>query len=95
MYAKKCETRLKLVLGSFTCSVSSVGEVGGERSSFVSGLPLSAGTVVVVGVDVVVVDVHPREKGGSRRAAHGGSDVRVPNFGPLIANRTQRPRHEI
>lgn len=56
---------------------------------------MRAGTVVVVGVNVVVVDVHPCEKRGPRRAAHRSCDVRVPNFGPLIANRTQRPRHEI
>ena len=48
-------------------AIPDIGEVSGERSRFVSLAPVSAGTVVVVGVDVVVVDVETCEVKGMGR----------------------------
>lgn len=58
-------------------------------------LPLRARAVVVVGVHVVVVHVHPRQKGGPRGAAHGRRDVGVPELGTLVPYRPQGLRHEV
>lgn len=60
-----------------TCSVAGVVEVDGKGTRLVLGLPGRRGTVLVVGVSVVVVDVLARQHGGPWRAAHGRGDKSI------------------
>jgi hypothetical protein len=83
------------VLPEISCPVSGVGQVGGEGPRLVGGLPLRAGAIVVVGVDVVVVDVHPGQERGPRGTAHGRRDVGVPELGALVPDGAQRLRHKV
>lgn len=46
-----------------TCSVSSVVEINGKGARLMLSLPGRRGTVLVVGVRVVVVDVLPSQHG--------------------------------
>lgn len=78
-----------------TCSVACVREVSGKGPSFVRSLPLSAGTIVIVGVNLVIVDVHPRQQRRPRWTAHGGSYVSVSELRPLVSDALQSLWHEI
>lgn len=74
-----CSTILNITLHFYppTCPVAGVVEVDGKGTRLVLGLPGRRGTVLVVGVSVVVVDVLARQHGGPWRAAHGRGDKSV------------------
>lgn len=58
-------------------------------------LPLGAGTVIIVGVHLMIVHVHSRQQRRPRRTAHRRSDVSMPEFRTLIPDRSHGFRHEI
>ena len=62
------------VLPKVPSSVPCIIEVGCEGSGFVGPLPERRGAVIVVGVDVMVVRVHPGQERAPRGAAHGGGN---------------------
>lgn len=78
-----------------TSAVSGVAEVGGEAVGLVVPLPLGAAAVVVVGEDLVVVDVASGQQGAPARAAHGSGHVCVPQLRALVADAPQGVRHEV
>lgn len=80
---------------AITCSVTGVGEVRGERPGLVRSLPLRTRTIVIVGVDIVIVDVHSGQQRASRRAAHRRRDIGMPKLRSFVPDRPQSLRHEV
>lgn len=57
VYRRQHNERVETYAKLLTSAVSGVAEVGGEAVWLVVPLPLGAATVVVVGEDLVIVDV--------------------------------------
>lgn len=58
-------------------------------------LPLGAAAVIVVGENLVVVNVAAREQGAAARTAHRRRHVSVPKLGALVPYPAQHVRHEV
>lgn len=82
------------VLAKVSSPVPSIVEVGSEGPRFVGPLPVGRGTVIVVGVHMVVVGVHPGQEGAAGGTAHGGRDKRVIEVDPLVSHYAQGLWHD-
>ena len=78
-----------------TSAVSGVAQVGGEAVRLVVPLPLGAAAVVVVGEDLVVVDVAAGQQGAPARAAHRRRHVGVSQLRALVPDAPQGVRHKV
>lgn len=78
-----------------TGTISRVAQVSGERVGLVVSLPLGAAAVVVVGEDLVIVNVTAGQQRAPARATHGSGHVCVSQLGSLVPYPPQGPRHEV
>lgn len=83
------------VLPEVTRPVSGVVEVGGEGAALVRLLPHGRGAVLVVGVHLVVMDVHSGEDGRTRRTAHGRCGVGLREVGAPVLHEVHQLRHVV
>lgn len=83
------------ILKSLTCPVASIRKVCSKRPRFVRGLPLSTWTIIIVRVYVVIVHVHPRQKRGPGRTAHGRCDIGMSELSTLVSYCSQCFWHKI
>lgn len=74
--------------------VPSIVEVGRKGPRFMGPLPVGRGTVIVVGVHMMVVGVHPGQEGATGGTAHGGRDKRVIEVDPLVSHYAQGLWHD-
>lgn len=80
---------------ALTCPVASAVEVHGEGSALMLCLPGGRGTVLVVGVGVVIVDVLAGEDGGARGTAHRCSHEGVDEVCPALLHDTSCLVHHL
>lgn len=83
------------VLPKVTRPVSGVVEVGGEGATFVRLLPHGRGAVLVIGVHLVVMDVHSGEDGRTRRTTHGRGGVGLREVGASVLHEVHKLRHVV
>lgn len=82
------------VLAEVPSPVPSIVEVGRKGPRFMGPLPVGRGTVIVVGVHMMVVGVHPGQEGTTGGTAHGGRDKRVIEVDPLVSHYAQGLWHD-
>lgn len=82
------------VLAEVPGPVPSIVEVGRKGPRFMGPLPVGRGTVIIVGVHMMVVGVHPGQEGATGGTAHGGRDKRVIEVDPLVSHYAQGLWHD-
>lgn len=85
----------KMLIEGLTGSIASVAEVSSEGVWLVIALPLWAAAIVVVGENLVVMDVATGEKRTATWTTHRRRSVRVSHFSSFVANALQGTRHKI
>ena len=78
-----------------TCPVASIAQVGAKVASLVCLLPHDGGAVLVVGVSVVVVCVHPCQHGAAGWTAHGCGHKCIVEVRPTRTQQAVSLRHEV
>lgn len=73
------------IFAKITSSVTSIREIRCEAARLVTCLPLGTAAIVVVGENLMIVDIHARQHGTSAWAAHGSRGVGVPELHAAVS----------